>query len=287
VVTDSSFVLKYASDDKPKGIWAFKVNADDTADEVVVQDIEYAKTRTGKISIVARIPPTRMDGVVVERVTVHNAAWMLERNIGIGSVIKVLRSGGVIPKIVDVLEPGEFKAPPWPSRQEGRFFVVDTPKNGIGTTFVVQDKDIAIAQIRFFVTTLGIELLAEKTIEKLYDVGLCSAVDYINLVRSEPELRAKLLSSGLGDGQAANIIAELSRVLLQPISLKTLMVQAVIARRLWSVDGWVDDYVRGRNQGYTPADRRMVGQDDYCSDCWRSSFQAMARSSQRRDHDGW
>jgi DNA ligase (NAD+) len=224
VVTDSSFVLKYASDDKPKGIWAFKVNADDTADEVVVQDIEYAKTRTGKISIVARIPPTRMDGVVVERVTVHNAAWMLERNIGIGSVIKVLRSGGVIPKIVDVLEPGEFKAPPWPYRQEGRFFVVDTPKNGIGTTFVVQDKDIAIAQIRFFVTTLGIELLAEKTIEKLYDVGLCSAVDYINLVRSEPELRAKLLSSGLGDGQAANIIAELSRVLLQPISLKTLMV---------------------------------------------------------------
>jgi DNA ligase (NAD+) len=224
VVTDSSFVLKYTSDDKPKGIWAFKVNADDTADEVVVQDIEYAKTRTGKISIVARIPPTRMDGVVVERVTVHNAAWMLERNIGIGSVIKVLRSGGVIPKIVDVLEPGEFKAPPWPYRQEGRFFVVDTPKNGIGTTFVVQDKDIAIAQIRFFVTTLGIELLAEKTIEKLYDVGLCSAVDYINLVRSEPELRAKLLSSGLGDGQAANIIAELSRVLLQPISLKTLMV---------------------------------------------------------------
>jgi DNA ligase (NAD+) len=224
VVTDEEFVLKYETADKPKGIWAFKVNADDSAQEVVVQDIEYAKTRTGKISIVARIPPTRMDGVVVERVTVHNAAWMLERNIGIGSVIKVLRSGGVIPKIVDVLEPGEFKAPPWPYRQEGRFFVVDTPKNGIGTTFVVQDKDIAIAQIRFFVTTLGIELLAEKTIEKLYDVGLCSAVDYINLVRSEPELRAKLLSSGLGDGQAANIIAELSRVLLQPISLKTLMV---------------------------------------------------------------
>jgi DNA ligase (NAD+) len=221
VVTDEEFVLKYENADKPKGIWAFKVNADDSAQEVVVQDIEYAKTRTGKISIVARIPPTRMDGVVVERVTVHNAAWMMERNIGIGSVIKVLRSGGVIPKIVDVLEPGEFKAPPWPYKQVGRFYMVD---GGIGSNAVSLDKDVAIAQIRFFVTTLGIELLAEKTIEKLYDVGLCSAADYINLVRSEPELRAKLLSSGLGDGQAANIIAELSRVLLQPINLKTLMV---------------------------------------------------------------
>jgi DNA ligase (NAD+) len=224
VVTDEEFILKYETADKPKGIWAFKVNEDDSAHAVVVQDMEYAKTRTSKISIVARIPPTRMGGVVVERVTVHNAAWMLERNIGIGSVIKVLRSGGVIPKIVDVLEPGEFKAPPWPYRQEGRFFVVDTPKCEIGSNAVSLDKDVAIAQIRFFVTTLGIELLAEKTIEKLYDVGLCSAADYINLVRREPELRVKLLSSGLGDGQAANIIAELSRVLLHPINLKTLMV---------------------------------------------------------------
>lgn len=225
VVTDVSFVLNYATADKPKAIWAFKVNADDQADEVVVQDIEYAKTRTGKISIVARIPPTRMDGVMVERVTVHNAAWMLERNIGIGSVIKVLRSGGVIPKIVDVLEPGEFKAPPWPYKQVGRFYMVDTPTGGIGANAVAPDKDIAIAQIRFFVTTLGIELLAEKTIEKLYDVGLCGAADYIDLMRGgRDEMRAKLLSSGLGDGQAANIIAELARVLDDRINLKTLMV---------------------------------------------------------------
>jgi DNA ligase (NAD+) len=225
VVTDASFVLNYNSADKPKAIWAFKVNADDTADVVVVLDIEYAKTRTGKISIVARIPPTRMDGVMVERVTVHNAAWMLERNIGIGSVIKVLRSGGVIPKIVDVLEPGEFKAPPWPYKQVGRFYVVDTPQNVIGSNAVSPDKDIAIAQIRFFVTTLGIELLAEKTIEKLYDVGLCSAADYVLLLRADPaEVRAKLMSSGLGEGQTANIVAELSRVLNSPINLKTLMV---------------------------------------------------------------
>jgi NAD-dependent DNA ligase len=166
-----------------------------------------------------------MDGVMVERVTVHNAAWMLERGIGIGAVIKVLRSGGVIPKIVDVVSTGTFKAPPWPYRQEGRFFVVDTPKEGISSNAVSPDKDIAIAQIRFFVTTLGIELLAEKTIEKLYDVGLRSSADYIDLLRGErEEMRVKLLASGLGDGQAANIIEELLRVLNAKINLKTLMV---------------------------------------------------------------
>jgi NAD-dependent DNA ligase len=225
VVTDEQFVLNYDTADKPKRIWAFKVNADDSAHEVVVQDIEYAKTRTGRISIVARIPPTRMDGVVVERVTVHNAAWMLERDIGPGAVIKVLRSGGVIPKIVDVVSGGTFKAPEWPYRQEGRFFVVDAQQDLVSSNTVPLDKEIAIAQIRFFVTTLGIELLAEKTIEKLYDIGLTSAADYIQMMTLvTDEIRAKLMSSGLGEGQSANIITELGRVMSSIVPLKTLMV---------------------------------------------------------------
>jgi NAD-dependent DNA ligase len=75
------------------------------------------------------------------------------------------------------------------------------------------------------VTTLGIELLAEKTIEKLYDVGLESAADYVLLLQADPaEVRAKLMSSGLGEGQTANIVAELSRVLNSQINLKMLMV---------------------------------------------------------------
>lgn len=229
VITDEYFVLHYENGDKPKQIWAFKVNDEDQANEVPVLDIEYAQTRTGRISIVAVIPPTRMDGVVVERVTVHNAAWMNERGIGPGAVIKVLRSGGVIPKIVDVVSPGTFKAPPWPYKMDGRFYVVaDRAQSGaISSTShnAEMSKDIAIAQIRFFVTTLGIELLAEKTIEKLYDVGLCSAADYVKLMCDDKEgMRIKLVSAGLGDGQAANIIAELIRVLDSKISLKKLMV---------------------------------------------------------------
>lgn len=227
VITDEKFVLSYETADKPKKIWAFKFNDEDSANEVPVLDIEYAKTRTGRISIVAVIPPTRMDGVMVERVTVHNAAWMNERGIGPGAVIKVLRSGGVIPKIVDVVSEGTFKAPPWPFKMDGRFYVVDVhaEEGKIGSTSIGMGKDIAIAQIRFFITTLGIELLAEKTIEKLYDVGVCSAADYVWLMCDDKEgMRIKLVSAGLGDGQAANIIAELIRVLDAEINLKKLMV---------------------------------------------------------------
>lgn len=226
VITDKDFVLTYDTADKPKKIWAFKVNEDDSAHEVEVLDIEYAKTRTGRISIVARIPPTPMDGVVVERVTVHNAAWMNERGIGPGAIIKVLRSGKVIPKIVDVVSPGEFKAPPWPYKMDGRFYVV-AEKNRGASSSAEMGKDVAIAQIRFFVTTMGIQLLAEKTIEKLYDIGLVSVADYMNLMCQDIEgMRIKLCSAGLTDGQAFNIIEELIRALSSKNkpSLKKLMV---------------------------------------------------------------
>lgn len=228
VVTDECFVLAYDDAKKPKDIWAFKVNDEENAHSVTVRDIEYSATRTGKISIVAVIPPTRMDGVIVERVTVHNAAWMLERGIGPGAVIKVLRSGGVIPKIVDVVSAGTFKAPPWPYRMEGRFYVIDkNVSDAIGAVTVqtIPQKDIDIAQIRFFVTELGIELLAEKTIEKLHDIGLCSAADYILLMElADEEILAKFQSAGLGEGQSKNLLVELSKVLKSTINLKTLMV---------------------------------------------------------------
>lgn len=237
VLTHDDFLLNYKSADKPKEIFAFKVNNDDDAYHVRVLDIEYAKTRLGRISIVAVITPTRMDGVVVERVTVHNAAWMMERNIGPGARIKVLRSGGVIPKIVGVVEPGKFKAPPFPYKLDGRYFVV--ADNG-------HDRDIAIRRIHFFFTTLGIELLAAKTIDKLYEAGYKSINDYIEIVKDSPymeriasapgltiktdgprnqvEAHRAFVEAGLGDKQAANALGELTRVLKATISLKKLMV---------------------------------------------------------------
>jgi NAD-dependent DNA ligase len=218
VITHDAFRLHYKNADKPKNIFAFKVNNDASAWQVRVVDVEYAKTRHGRISVVALITPTRMDGVVVERVTVHNAAWMMERNIGPGALIAVLRSGGVIPKIVDVIEPGRFKAPPFPYKLEGRYFVISATGH---------DRDVALRSIRFFFTTLGIELLAEKTIEKLYEEGYKSINDYIDIIRdreSQMEAKRVFMQAGIGDKQSSNMLGELIRVLKAPIKLKKLMV---------------------------------------------------------------
>jgi DNA ligase (NAD+) len=221
VITDDNFVLEYQDADKPKRIFAFKQNLDADAYEVRVNDIEYAKTRLGRISIVALITPTRMDGVVVERVTVHNAAWMKEQGVGPGAKIKVLRSGGVIPKIVGVIEPGRIKEPPFPYRQEGRFYVIDSTG---------EDKEVTVRAIRFFMTTLGIDMLAEKTIEKLYDLGFDSIEAYVSVAADRVSATyshanwKKFVEAGVGENQSVKLMDELQRVLTGRILLKKLMV---------------------------------------------------------------
>lgn len=220
VFADPLLSLNYENADKPKWIFAFKINNDEDAYEVRILDIEYARTRLNRWSAVCLINPTQMDGVVVERVTAHNAGWMKENGIGPGAVIKVLRSGGVIPKIVGVVKPAKFKEPLGKYEQRGRFLYaldIDTAQQ--------------IRALHFFMTTLGIELLAEKTLEKLYEVGFTDPRDYLALAghignRSALYLRAgqQFTKAGLGEKQAANIFEELKRVLDSKISLKKLMV---------------------------------------------------------------
>jgi len=213
-------IMRYENADKPKWIFAFKINNDEEAHEVRILDIEYARTRLNRWSAVCLINPTKMDGVVVERVTAHNAGWMKENGIGPGAVIKVLRSGGVIPKIVGVVKAAKFKEPPGKYEQRGRFLYA-------------LDVDVAqqIRALHFFMTTLGIELLAEKTLEKLYEVGFIDPRDYLRLSghigqRSATFLRAghQFTKAGLGEKQAENIFQELKRVLDSKIPLKKLMV---------------------------------------------------------------
>jgi DNA ligase (NAD+) len=220
VFADPSVSLSYENAHKPKWIFAFKINNDADAYEVRILDIEYARTRLNRWSAVCVVNPTQMDGVVVERVTAHNAGWMMENGIGPGARIKVLRSGGVIPKIVGVVERAQFKEPPGAYEQRGRFLYaldVDTAQQ--------------IRALHFFMTTLGIELLAEKTLEKLYEVGFTEARVYLALAghignRSAVYLKAgqQFTKAGLGEKQAENIFQELKRVLDSTITLKKLMV---------------------------------------------------------------
>lgn len=88
---------------------AYKSNVE-TA-RVKVLKVLPQTARTGRISPVVELEPTKLSGAMISRATAHNYGMVKSRGIGAGAVIELVRSGLVIPKIERVLTPAEPEFP--------------------------------------------------------------------------------------------------------------------------------------------------------------------------------
>ncbi|MBE0513330.1 NAD-dependent DNA ligase LigA [Sulfurimonas sp.] len=68
-----------------------------------LKEIVLQVGRTGAVTPVAIVEPTNIDGVIVERATLHNFDEIDRKDIRINDKVIILRSGDVIPKIIKVL----------------------------------------------------------------------------------------------------------------------------------------------------------------------------------------
>lgn len=86
---------------------------------VVMEDITPTVGRTGKIAFIGRVldaetgKPARLCGTNVSNVTLHNQDYMREKRVGIGGIYSILKSGDIIPKLVECLQEPEtlYEAP--------------------------------------------------------------------------------------------------------------------------------------------------------------------------------
>jgi DNA ligase (NAD+) len=182
----------------PKGKIAFKFS--DEIKQATVQNIFWSTGRSGTVTPVMIIDPIALEGTVVSRCTAHNVGIIKHNKIGIGSIIEIIKSGKIIPKLYSVVESkGKINIPTHCPSCSSEL----VEKNGADNTISLNcnNPDCPSQNIKnldHFLSTLGVKGISEKTIEKLIDLGLVQKPgDFYNLT---PE---KLEEVGITERMAA------------------------------------------------------------------------------------
>ncbi|MBU1641760.1 NAD-dependent DNA ligase LigA [bacterium] len=136
--------------------------------------------RSGAVTPVAVVEPTPIEGVVVERATLHNFDEIDRKDIRIGDKVIILRSGDVIPKIVKVLT-HERDGTQLPYTRPTLCPVCNSELLDEGALTKCQNLTCSarvVNAIIYFASKpcLNIDGLGDKIVETLYNEGLVKSV---------------------------------------------------------------------------------------------------------------
>jgi DNA ligase (NAD+) len=178
---------------------AFKVNAESA--EVKVVQIVPQTSRTGRISPVAELEPTKLSGAMISRVTVHHYKMVQDKGVGPGAIVQLVRSGLVIPKIEKVIKAVEPKLPDvCPSCNTHLIWESDHLICPNKTDCPAQTENTLV---HFFKTLGNNDGFGPKVIEKLHECGMKRIHEIYEGIEH------KFLGYGFGEKTAKNLVDQL------------------------------------------------------------------------------
>lgn len=169
-------------DGNPEYAFAFKSVLTSEKAEVIVKDVIWNISKNALLKPVVLFDTVFIGGAHIKKATAHNASMIEKNNIGPGSRIVVIRSGDVIPYILEVLGPSSSGKPSFPSQIEYPWkwndnhveLVLENPHMA---------EDYKIRQLENYANVLGIKGLGAKIIKKLYDIGIDSVKKLVNVTK--------------------------------------------------------------------------------------------------------
>jgi NAD-dependent DNA ligase len=163
-------------DGNPDFAFAFKMVLGDQIAEAKVLAVEWSPSKDGLLKPRIRIEPINLGGVKIEYATAFNAAFVMKNKLGVGSKIKIIRSGDVIPYIMDVIEPAEHIMMPSDDYEWYGNTETDIVLKNKGDS-----KEVSIKNIEFFFGKLDVEGLGEGNIKRIFDAGYDTIPKIVNM----------------------------------------------------------------------------------------------------------
>ncbi len=199
------FTVKY-----PRWMCAYKFPAIEKSTKI--KDIILQVGRTGVVTPVAVVEPVEIEGVVVERATLHNFDEIERKDIRIGDRVIIIRSGDVIPKIIKVLE--NFRNGNEKKIQRPKFCPVCSKELlDEGALIKCQNLECAarvVNSIIYFASKqcLNIDGLGKKIVEQLYKENLIKSVLDLFYLKSTDLMKLE----GFKEKKAQNLLKAIDAV---------------------------------------------------------------------------
>lgn len=167
----------------PQYAFAFKVRMASNLLNAEVEEVIWNVSKWGLIKPRIRIKPIKLSGVTITYTTGFNAKYIEENNIGPGTILKITRSGDVIPFIVEVVKSTDAQFPSdieydWNETHVDIHVKNDTDDN---TT------DMCVKLVASFFSSLKIKYISEATITKMYKHGLNNVIKIVSASQADFE----------------------------------------------------------------------------------------------------
>lgn len=171
--------------------WARAFKFDALLKETVIEEIDFAIGRTGKITPRAKVTPTLIAGTTVSYATLHNQDYIDQLGAGIGAKVLISKRGEIIPAVEKVTSPPKtvFKLPNKCPSCESKLQKVDDSVDFFCTNRHCPERKKNTLIFFCSKKQMNIEGLGEKQIELFFEKGWVKDIpDLYQLPRYRDEL---------------------------------------------------------------------------------------------------
>ena len=194
----------------PEYAFAFKMAISDQMAEAKVVDVIWEVSQDGYFKPRIRIEPVNIAGVNIEYTTGFNGKFIEENGIGVGAIVRIIRSGDVIPYVREVIAPAaKAKMPDVP-------YVWTATRVDIMVENAAEDPAVKRKNVIGFFLELDIRGLGEANLKKIVEAGHDTVAKILGLQLAD-------LEQVFGKGKTGPALYEGIRSRIADASLAELM----------------------------------------------------------------
>ena len=210
IIVQTNIEYTRNKDKNPKYAFAFKIQGDSIETSVI--NVEWNVSQWGALKPIVNIKPVKISGVTISKATGYNGRFIVDNNIGPGAIVTIIRSGDVIPKIINVVKISDSGKPDLPNIL---YKWTDTHVDLIVSEEDKEDNQeisnkMCVKRITRFFEKLNIKEIGQSRVQKLFDNGIDTLIKIIS--SSKQELINGLDSEKLGEKIYENIKTALTNI---------------------------------------------------------------------------